>query len=86
MTGGTEDQCPRTRLDAFNLGAPDIDVASRVPGVKTADLTDRFCGPNACYSIRNGMMVYRDRTHHITAAFSRGLAPDLEAILQEAAK
>lgn len=51
---------------------------------RLVDLSDQFCSAHVCYSIRHGVIVYRDRSHHLTARFSLKLAPALAAILRDA--
>jgi hypothetical protein len=80
---GTEaDQCGLPRNQAVYGDPVDLVAARQVPGVHIVDLTDRFCGPNVCYPVRGGLIVYRDAANHLTAAFSRSLAPDFAVMLE----
>ncbi|HRD74823.1 MAG TPA: acyltransferase family protein [Hyphomicrobiaceae bacterium] len=79
----TSDRCGRPRGNATAYSSLDLEVAATVAGVRLVDLADRFCGPNVCYSFRDGMIVYRDRHHHLTAAFSRSLSSDFKRLLQD---
>jgi len=54
-------------------------VAMHDPGVSVADLTDLFCGTR-CPSVIGNVLVYEDFSH-ITATYSRTLAPALEPYL-----
>ena len=51
-------------------------AAQQVAAVHIIDLTDDFCGPTFCESMRNGIIVYRDDSH-ITGKFAATLAPAL---------
>lgn len=78
---GAGNQCPMAKPRALDPNPADTETARQVEGVRLVDLSDRFCGPNACYSARNGLIVYRDGASHITATFSLTLAPDFAALL-----
>lgn len=78
---GAGNQCPMAKPRSLDPNPPDAEIARQVDGVRLLDLSDRFCGPNACYSARNGSIVYRDGASHITATFSLTLAPDFAALL-----
>ena len=60
---------------------PDIAVARTVANVGVLDLTDRFCARNVCPAIRDGIIVYRGDNNHLTASFSRTLAPEFRNLL-----
>ncbi len=84
LTATVGDGCglPRARVTAYS--ALEQEVVATVSGVALVDLADRFCGPNVCYSVRDGKIVYRDRNHHLTRTFALTLAPTFLRILQEA--
>lgn len=77
------DGCGRPRGEATAYSEIERDVAANVPGVNLVDLADRFCGPNVCYSVRDGKIVYRDRHHHLTRTFALTLAPSFLRLLQD---
>jgi hypothetical protein len=52
-----------------------------LPGVGVIDLTDSFCDATTCHEVIGGTVVYWDGSH-ITATFSRSLAPFLLAALE----
>jgi peptidoglycan/LPS O-acetylase OafA/YrhL len=54
-----------------------------IPRARVLDLTDYFCDPTTCHTVIGGTVVYWD-TSHITATFSRSLAPFLLLALQRA--
>ena len=58
-------------------------AAVGLPGVQFLDMTDEVCPPPVCPTMRQMMMVYRDRTH-ITGTFARSLAPTIKARLRSA--
>ncbi|WP_125100578.1 acyltransferase family protein [Leucobacter chromiireducens] len=53
------------------------EAAATVPGVSLIDLTDLICPGEACAPIVGDVLVYRDQ-HHLSASYSRSLAPFLE--------
>ena len=76
------DACAIKRGNAFtdHLGSIEA-VAAKTGGASVIDLTDRICvGAGSCPVVVNGMIVYRDMSH-LTAVFSRSLAPALGAAI-----
>jgi peptidoglycan/LPS O-acetylase OafA/YrhL len=73
---GTYDPCafPRADAEVRDAGNPMVEAAHSVPGVSLVDLTDVFCDPSLCHAVIGGLIVYFD-SHHMTATFSRTLAP-----------
>jgi peptidoglycan/LPS O-acetylase OafA/YrhL len=72
------DACAIPRAVAFTerLGAIEA-IAAKASGAALIDLTDRICvGDRACPVVVNDRIVYRDHSH-LTATFSRSLAPAL---------
>ena len=61
---------------ARNLGAIER-AATRATGADLVDLTERICRADPCPVVVDGMIVFRD-LRHLTATFSRSLAPDLD--------
>ena len=56
-------------------------VAARLAGATLIDLSAVICPTTGrCPAVVDGMIVYRD-DHHLTATFSRSLAPELGALL-----
>jgi peptidoglycan/LPS O-acetylase OafA/YrhL len=60
-----------------------FDAAVSHQGVSAVDLTDMFCDPTMCHAIVGGVIVYFD-SHHLTASYSRTLAPYLVEHLSRA--
>jgi hypothetical protein len=74
------DECAIPRKTAFTerLGAIEA-AAAKASGASLIDLTPRICvGEGACPVVVNDKIVYRDHSH-LTATFSRSLAPALGA-------
>jgi hypothetical protein len=61
---------------AGHLGAIE-EAATEATGAGLIDLTRRVCRADPCPVAVDGMIVFRD-TRHLTATFSRSLAPDLD--------
>lgn len=78
------DQCGMARHRAIPGEQIDKDAAVTVPGVHIIDLADRFCGSNVCYSVKDDVIVYRDHAHHLTASFSKRLAPAFAPLFDKA--
>ncbi len=70
--------CAIPRAAAFRDSLGDVEsVAAKAGGGGRIDLTARICvGGEACPAVVNDMIVYRD-ADHMTATFSRSLAPAL---------
>ena len=79
-TGGNH--CGLPRMTALNRSAVVEVSARKVNGIEVFDLANRFCGPNVCYSVINGMIVYRDAGHHLTATFARTLDEPFQNVLR----
>jgi hypothetical protein len=57
--------------------------AARGLRVRFVDMNDQICGPRRCDVVRNGTVVFTD-DNHLTASFSRSVAPVLSRRLDEA--
>jgi len=76
------EECAIPRKTAFTerLGAIE-EAAAKASGATHIDLTPRICvGDGACPVVVNDRIVYRDHSH-LTATFSRSLAPALGAAI-----
>lgn len=63
-----------------------IRAAAIESGAALIDLTDAYCtADDLCPAVEGGVIVYRD-SHHITASFSRTLAPYLSSAIEQALK
>lgn len=70
---------PKATAGADDLGDLEA-VAAKATGAGLIDLTQRVCIGYPCPVVVNGMIVFRD-TGHLTATFSRSLAPALGAAI-----
>lgn len=68
------DASQRTIERMWPVGNPGI------PNVRRFDPTSLVCPTRTCLTERNGMVLYSD-SHHMTATFSRSLAPFLSSVL-----
>ena len=72
---------PRSRRPSGTASATSRRSRRRQSGGGLIDLTARICvGDGACPVVVNDMIVYRDHSH-LTATFSRSLAPALGAAI-----
>ena len=71
------DQCSRPREDALPAIPPWENTENIPDNVIFADMTDYFCDEETCSPVIGNVLVYRD-THHITASYSKTMAPALE--------
>ncbi|WP_269082787.1 acyltransferase family protein [Allosalinactinospora lopnorensis] len=75
------DECTNSEDEALAQEDPqELAAEARDTGADVLDLTDRFCADGDCPPVVGNVLVYRD-SHHLTEAYSRLLAPDLEARL-----
>ncbi len=78
--------CTASHARAFENPDPLIEAVNATGrGAHLVDLTDAYCSGGTCPAVVGNVIVYRD-AHHITATFSRTLAPFLidrvESILE----
>ncbi|WP_306307253.1 acyltransferase family protein [Nocardia higoensis] len=73
---GDRYSCGILRADAFDPANPADGPAASFPNVFTLDLTDAVCEPDICPVVVGNTLVYHDE-HHLTASYSRSLAPEL---------
>ncbi|WP_436838177.1 acyltransferase family protein [Nocardia amamiensis] len=65
---------PRTAaLDEIN---PALEFAASLPNVFPLDLSDAVCEREVCAVAEGNILIYHDE-HHLTASYSRSLAPEL---------
>jgi hypothetical protein len=72
--------CAQIRWKALNPRDKMPQAVSGSAGVKVADFTDAYCGPQVCSPIIDGILVYRDHSH-ITGAFANHLTPKLDSVI-----
>jgi peptidoglycan/LPS O-acetylase OafA/YrhL len=65
--------------------AAEVKAAEDLREVKFLDLSDQMCGSDRCYLEVRGQVIYRDGDH-LTASFSRSLAPVFLQRLRESEK
>ena len=70
---------PRSTAFTDHLGGLET-VAAKASGAGRIDLTKRVCVGSPCSVVVNGMIVFRD-IGHLTATFSRSLAPALDGAI-----
>jgi hypothetical protein len=76
------DACAIPRATAFTDHLSGIErAAAAASGAKLINLTSRICIEDPCPVVVNGMIVFRD-IGHLTATFSRSLAPALGAAIE----
>ena len=81
---GEYDPCALPRAaDALEDANVESRAASATPGVRTFSLLPYLCDATTCHSVIGGAVVYFD-DHHLTATFSRSLAPYLGAAVEGA--
>ncbi len=74
---GNVDACAIAHDTAFAGEFGEVEaVAVATSGARSIDLTSRICVDEPCSVVVNGVIVYRDEGH-LTATFSRSLAPAL---------
>ena len=76
-------QCAVPRRQALGSGMGIIEsTAAAETGAKLINMTKAICpGTGACPVVINNIIVYRDQ-HHLTATFSKTLAPVLDQKLK----
>ncbi|WP_036569893.1 acyltransferase family protein [Nocardia sp. BMG51109] len=79
--GGDGHSCGMPRAEALDPVNPAATAAAAYPNVFPLDLTDAVCDPETCPVVAGNVLLYFDE-HHLTATYSRSLAPALERQLQ----
>ncbi|MGB5946668.1 acyltransferase family protein [Paenisporosarcina sp.] len=77
------DDCSVQRKDALSAIPPWENTENIPDNVVFADMSEYFCDDDTCKPVIGNVLVYRD-LHHITATYSRTLAPALEKHLMKA--
>lgn len=68
--------CGIRTADALDEVNPALAPAATFPNVFPVDMTRAMCGPEVCAVVEGNILVYHDE-HHLTASYSRSLAPEL---------
>jgi hypothetical protein len=75
--GARSPRCARPRDSVLARLSPVEALLNRPQNVYFLDLSKYFCSDTSCFPVAGNVMIYRDR-HHISASYSRSLAPVLE--------
>lgn len=75
-SGGNRESCGIKRSDALSPVDPAAAPAATFPDMHLIDLNDAVCEPAVCPVVVGNILVYHDE-HHLTASYSRSLAPEL---------
>ncbi|MFD6351768.1 acyltransferase family protein [Nocardia tengchongensis] len=74
--GGDRINCGLDRSEALSPQNPAEPPASVFPNMHLIDPNDAVCEPQRCAVVEGNILVYHDE-HHLTASYSRSLAPEL---------
>lgn len=74
--GGDRIECGMKRADALSAVNPALEPSAAYPNVYPIDLSDAVCTLDTCAVVEGNILVYHDE-HHLTASYSRSLAPEL---------
>ncbi len=80
-SGGDRLSCGLKRSEALSPVNPALAPAASFPHVHVIDLNNGVCEPDACAVVEGNILVYHDE-HHLTASYSRSLAPQMARQLQ----
>lgn len=69
--------CATSRAEAFATQDPLPAAAQQVPGSTVLDMTNSFCVADKCPAVIGNYIVYMDAAGHVTATYSRTLAPQI---------
>jgi peptidoglycan/LPS O-acetylase OafA/YrhL len=71
------EECDRPRSALLDDATFQRGLGTLPPNVAVVDMTDAFCGPERCFAVRDGVLLYHD-WHHLTATYARSLSTLLE--------
>ncbi|RVW00400.1 acyltransferase family protein [Rhodococcus spongiicola] len=74
--GGNAESCGIDRDAVLSPVDPAPTAAAQLPNVRLLDLSDAVCRTDRCQVIEGNVLIYRD-SNHLTATYSRTLAPPL---------
>ncbi|MFB7717325.1 acyltransferase family protein [Nocardia sp. NPDC056100] len=80
-SGGNRVECGMKRPDALSAVNPALAASDDFPNVHVLDLNNAVCEPTVCAVVEGNILIYHDE-HHLTASYSRSLAPELERQLR----
>ncbi|WP_084654123.1 acyltransferase family protein [Nocardia altamirensis] len=78
---GDRISCGMPRAAALDQTNPETEAAASFSNVFPVDLTNAVCEPQVCPITEGNILIYHDE-HHLTASYSRSLAPELGRQLQ----
>ncbi|MGW6694679.1 acyltransferase family protein [Rhodococcus sp. NPDC054953] len=81
--GGTSVSCGIDRARVFSEVDPSLAATADLPLAHTLDLSDWVCRTDRCRVVEGNILVYRD-SNHLTTAYARTLAPELDRQLGRA--
>lgn len=73
---GDRISCGMPRAVALDEVNPALEFAASFPNVFPLDLSDALCQRDVCAVTEGNILIYHDE-HHLTASYSRSLAPEL---------
>ncbi|WP_454196571.1 acyltransferase family protein [Nocardia sp. Marseille-Q1738] len=73
---GDRISCGMPRTAALDEVNPALEFAASFPNVFPLDLSDAVCAREVCAVAEGNILIYHDE-HHLTASYSRSLAPEL---------
>ncbi|MGV9333380.1 acyltransferase family protein [Nocardia sp. NPDC003726] len=73
---GDRISCGMPRAAALDEVNPALEFAASFPNVFPLDLSDALCERDVCAVSEGNVLIYHDE-HHLTASYSRSLAPEL---------
>ncbi|UGT66875.1 acyltransferase [Nocardia gipuzkoensis] len=73
---GDRISCGMPRSAALDEVNPALEFAASFPNVFPVDLSDALCARDVCAVTEGNILIYHDE-HHLTASYSRSLAPEL---------
>lgn len=73
---GDRISCGMPRAEALDVVNPALEFAAAFPNVFPLDLSDALCERDVCAVAEGNVLIYHDE-HHLTASYSRSLAPEL---------
>ncbi|WP_369797501.1 acyltransferase family protein [Nocardia sp. CNY236] len=74
--GGDRITCGMPRAAALSEVNPALESAAAFPNVFPLDMSDAVCESDVCAVTEGNILIYFDE-HHLTASYSRSLAPEL---------
>jgi peptidoglycan/LPS O-acetylase OafA/YrhL len=79
---GSPAACVSSRSSALSKPDEQVVAAKQTPGIKVVDLTSFYCHGSSCPAVIGNVIVYRDTYGHVTATWSRSIAPYLVAAIR----